>query len=214
MKLLNRLKLNSKGFGHVEILAFLVVFVAIGGLGYYVYNKNIAHAGSWTPLSFQPVASGVNLSGLSAEACQTLVNSNHLVQIAATDTNSSFGTVQYKTFIAAPKTVSGYRATSQLRYKTKITGPNQLVNLTTRSTGAIGVSVYSNNGSKLGGYFYQSNAGAVSSSVSGSSSGISQYIVAANLSTCPGSSPVSGATSGAVSGSATSSTGSTTTVTN
>lgn len=51
MKLFKKLKLNSKGFSHVELLIVVVLVLAMGGVGYLVYREDhtssTAHAGSW-----------------------------------------------------------------------------------------------------------------------------------------------------------------------
>jgi hypothetical protein len=45
MKLFKR-KLNTKGFSHVEAFIIIVVVAALAGIGFYVYHKNVSHAGS------------------------------------------------------------------------------------------------------------------------------------------------------------------------
>lgn len=51
MKLFKKTKLNSKGFGHLELLLVIVVVVAIAGVGLFVFKhdhkSNVAHAGSY-----------------------------------------------------------------------------------------------------------------------------------------------------------------------
>ena len=39
-------KLNNKGFSHIETFLFVIVIVAITGVGFFVYSRNQAHAGS------------------------------------------------------------------------------------------------------------------------------------------------------------------------
>jgi hypothetical protein len=49
-----KLRTNSKGFGHIEMLLIVVAIVVIAGVGFFVYNNNNkkkAHAGGWTPLT-------------------------------------------------------------------------------------------------------------------------------------------------------------------
>ena len=45
-------KLNSKGFGHLELLIVIVVVALVAGTGFFVYQHHkkhdVAHAGSWT----------------------------------------------------------------------------------------------------------------------------------------------------------------------
>ena len=46
-----KLRTNSKGFGHIEMLLIVVAVVVIAGVGFFVYNNNNkkkAHAGGWT----------------------------------------------------------------------------------------------------------------------------------------------------------------------
>lgn len=45
MKTLKR-KLNNNGFGHVELLILIVVILALGGVGFWVFKHNKSHAGS------------------------------------------------------------------------------------------------------------------------------------------------------------------------
>ena len=68
IKRTNKLKTNSSGFGHIEMLLLVVAVVVIGGVGFFVYQnhnkktatKSTAHAGGWTPLTFM---SGVAIYG-------------------------------------------------------------------------------------------------------------------------------------------------------
>ena len=49
-----KLRTNSKGFGHIEMLLIVVAIVVIAGVGFFVYNNNNkkkAHAGGWTPVT-------------------------------------------------------------------------------------------------------------------------------------------------------------------
>ena len=56
MKITNKLKTNTSGFGHIEMLLLVVAVVVIGGVGFFVYqnqnkktaSKSTAHAGGWT----------------------------------------------------------------------------------------------------------------------------------------------------------------------
>jgi hypothetical protein len=67
MMLLHKPKLNSKGFGHVELILIIVVIVALVGVGGLVYSKhNKAHAGGWTLIA------GTGASGTQyIKACHT-----------------------------------------------------------------------------------------------------------------------------------------------
>ena len=56
IKRTNKLKTNSSGFGHIEMLLIAVAIVVIAGVGFFVYNNNNkkkAHAGGWTLLNMQ-----------------------------------------------------------------------------------------------------------------------------------------------------------------
>ena len=58
-----KLRTNSKGFGHIEMLLIVVAVVVIAGVGFFVYNNNNkkkAHAGGWTPVT---VMNGVAIYG-------------------------------------------------------------------------------------------------------------------------------------------------------
>jgi len=71
IKRTNKLKTNSSGFGHIEMLLLVVAVVVIGGVGFFVYNnsnkktasKSTAHAGGYTTLG--------SYSGITASACKT-----------------------------------------------------------------------------------------------------------------------------------------------
>ena len=71
IKRTNKLKTNSSGFGHIEMLLLVVAVVVIGGVGFFVYNnsnkkttsKSTAHAGGYTTLGLH--------SGIKVSACQT-----------------------------------------------------------------------------------------------------------------------------------------------
>jgi hypothetical protein len=71
IKRTNKLKTNSSGFGHIEMLLLVVAVVVIGGVGFFVYNnsnkktasKSTAHAGGYTYLT--------NISGITTSACKT-----------------------------------------------------------------------------------------------------------------------------------------------
>ena len=74
IKRTNKLKTNSSGFGHIEMLLLVVAVVVIGGVGFFVYNnsnkktasKATAHAGGYTTLGLS--------SGITASACKTYTN--------------------------------------------------------------------------------------------------------------------------------------------
>jgi hypothetical protein len=71
IKRTNKLKTNSSGFGHIEMLLLVVAVVVIGGVGFFVYNnsnkktasKSTAHAGGYTTLGLS--------SGITVSACKT-----------------------------------------------------------------------------------------------------------------------------------------------
>ena len=71
IKRTNKLKTNSSGFGHIEMLLLVVAVVVIGGVGFFVYNnsnkktasKATAHAGSYTKLG--------STDGITTSACTT-----------------------------------------------------------------------------------------------------------------------------------------------
>ncbi|MEI7674156.1 MAG: hypothetical protein WCI60_00255 [bacterium] len=71
IKRTNKLKTNSSGFGHIEMLLIVVAVVVIGGVGFFVYqnqNKKTAkaHAGSWASY---PVYSQVCTNWTGASNC-------------------------------------------------------------------------------------------------------------------------------------------------
>jgi competence protein ComGC len=41
-------KINSKGFGHVEMLLVVIVIVLVGAVGYFVYNRSKSHSSTTT----------------------------------------------------------------------------------------------------------------------------------------------------------------------
>jgi hypothetical protein len=71
IKRTNKLKTNTSGFGHIEMLLLVVAVVVIGGVGFFVYNnsnkktasKSTAHAGGYTKLG--------STSGITVSACKT-----------------------------------------------------------------------------------------------------------------------------------------------
>jgi hypothetical protein len=71
IKRTNKLKTNSSGFGHIEMLLLVVAVVVIGGVGFFVYNnsnkktasKATAHAGGYTYL--------YSNYGITTSACKT-----------------------------------------------------------------------------------------------------------------------------------------------
>ena len=78
IKRTNKLKTNSSGFGHIEMLILVVAVVVIGGVGFFVYqnqnNKTAkAHAGGWSTIAY--AAGAVNSStGYTVQACYTPVS--------------------------------------------------------------------------------------------------------------------------------------------
>ncbi len=70
IKRTNKLKTNTSGFGHIEMLLLVVAVVVIGGVGFFVYqnhNKKTskALAGSWALLGTQ----NINNSTVNLLAC-------------------------------------------------------------------------------------------------------------------------------------------------
>ncbi len=67
MKLLRKTKLNEKGFGHLEIVLLIVVVLAIGAGGFFVYKHShkttVAHASGTTYLGYY--------YGVTVSACAT-----------------------------------------------------------------------------------------------------------------------------------------------
>ena len=71
IKRTNKLKTNTSGFGHIEMLLLVVAVVVIGGVGLFVYNnsnkktasKATAHAGGYTRLGSR--------HGITTSACKT-----------------------------------------------------------------------------------------------------------------------------------------------
>jgi hypothetical protein len=79
MKAFKRTMLNTKGFGHVELILIIVVIVALVGVGGLVYSKhNKAHASSWQAITSSNgggdlVPSWPSSAGVKASACVTPV---------------------------------------------------------------------------------------------------------------------------------------------
>ena len=71
-------KLNSKAFGHLELLLIIVVVVAIAGTGYFVYqhhkNNGVAHAGSYTPIGSLSTTWPAGTATESLLACKQSLN--------------------------------------------------------------------------------------------------------------------------------------------
>ncbi len=71
IKRTNKLKTNTSGFGHIEMLLLVLAVVVIGGVGFFVYNnsnkktasKSTAHAGGYTTVKYG--------SGITTSACKT-----------------------------------------------------------------------------------------------------------------------------------------------
>ncbi len=74
IKRTNKLKTNTSGFGHIEMLLLVVAVVVIGGVGFFVYqnqnkktaSKATAHAGGYTQLS-----GAWNTNMITVSACKT-----------------------------------------------------------------------------------------------------------------------------------------------
>jgi hypothetical protein len=98
MKILNKQKkLNSKGFGHIEILLAIVVLVGIVGAGVFVYaRQHKAHAGSFTYLG---VRSNINMY-----VCKTYVNAyGGVYQVTAQFTKAASSTpLTYRLYVQRP----------------------------------------------------------------------------------------------------------------
>ena len=82
IKRTNKLKTNSSGFGHIEMLLLVVAVVVIGGVGFFVYNnsnkktatKSTAHAGSYTTIDKGRYCTNNSCStsiSFTAQACYT-----------------------------------------------------------------------------------------------------------------------------------------------
>ena len=77
IKRTNKLKTNSSGFGHIEMLLLVVAVVVIGGVGFFVYNnsnkktasKATAHAATALPTPLD-----LSHSGITVSACKTYTN--------------------------------------------------------------------------------------------------------------------------------------------
>ncbi len=77
IKRTNKLKTNTSGFGHIEMLLLVVAVVVIGGVGFFVYqnqnkktaSKATAHAGGYTQLS-----GAWNTNKITVSACKTYTN--------------------------------------------------------------------------------------------------------------------------------------------
>jgi len=68
-------KLNNKGFSHIETFLFVIVIATITGVGFFVYSRNQAHAGS---LCGSPLVAYGSADSASKNSCvkdlQTMLN--------------------------------------------------------------------------------------------------------------------------------------------
>ena len=82
IKRTNKLKTNTSGFGHIEMLLLVVAVVVIGGVGFFVYQNNnkkaapkiTAHAGGWTQIDKGQYCTNSNCTtslGFTGFACYT-----------------------------------------------------------------------------------------------------------------------------------------------
>ncbi len=71
-------KLNNKGFSHVETFLFVIVITAVTGVGFFVYSRNQAHAGS---LCGSPLVAYGSADSASKNNCvkdlQTMLNTQN-----------------------------------------------------------------------------------------------------------------------------------------
>jgi hypothetical protein len=207
-----RKTLNNSGFGHVEAIVIALVVLVICSVGYFVYKGSVAHAGSWTTMSLQsadPSIPMTQLSGISAVACQAMVNSNYLVSIEVTDTNSDIPIIIYQTL--SPTTATGtntsnYSVSSTNSRNSSKGGITQDINLSIAKGDYLALDVAKSVGASDSGYFFNQVQEPVSGSVSSTSkTTISRNIDPAQLSACPAASAVSAATSPPTSNSSTAS---------
>ena len=89
MKITNKLKTNTSGFGHIEMLLIVVAVVVIGGVGFFVYQnhnkktatKSTAHAGAWTNLGLSNLVygNGKVATEVSVFACASPIKSGNTI---------------------------------------------------------------------------------------------------------------------------------------
>ena len=80
IKRTNKLKTNSSGFGHIEMLLLVVAVVVIGGVGFFVYqnqnkktaSKSTAHAGGWNYGYIGTATNGYYGVTYTVKACRIL----------------------------------------------------------------------------------------------------------------------------------------------
>jgi Tfp pilus assembly protein PilV len=71
IKRTNKLKTNTSGFGHIEMLLLVVAVVVIGGVGFFVYqNQNKKTASKATAHAGTPTKLGES-QGIMTSACKT-----------------------------------------------------------------------------------------------------------------------------------------------
>jgi hypothetical protein len=114
---MKKAKLNSKGFGHLELLLVIVVIVAIAGAGFLVYehgNKtNVAHAGGQTTLqtgmftvtacrTYVAAYGGVNEVKFTFSKAASLKNAEYQVFNSRTDPSpTTMGTAWWNNVVAS-----------------------------------------------------------------------------------------------------------------
>jgi hypothetical protein len=89
MKITNKLKTNTSGFGHIEMLLVIVAVVIIGAVGFFVYQnhnkktatKSTAHAGAWTNVGSSNLVygNGKVATTVSVFACASPVKSGNTI---------------------------------------------------------------------------------------------------------------------------------------
>ena len=89
MKITNKLKTNTSGFGHIEMLLVIVAVVIIGAVGFFVYQnhnkktatKSTAHAGAWTNLGSSNLVygNGKVATEVSVFACASPIKSGNTI---------------------------------------------------------------------------------------------------------------------------------------
>ncbi len=90
MKILNKIKNNSKGFAHLELIVIVVVVAVIAGAGYFVYQHHkkatVSHASGYSSL--------FSAFGFNINACQNY--------------SSAFnGTYTVKVYFIQPASITG-----------------------------------------------------------------------------------------------------------
>jgi hypothetical protein len=79
---INKKKLNSKGFGHIELMLISIVLIGIASVGYYVYKHSTPSSSSYTELT-TIVAGGLNFSEKACIASQSRTAPNYIDTVTA-----------------------------------------------------------------------------------------------------------------------------------